>query len=898
MKILEITLRNLNSLRGEWKINFEDEAFKSDGIFAVTGPTGAGKTTIFDAVCLALYGRTPRLTGSRKEEIAEIMSKHTKYCSAKVTFEAARKNYVCEWSMTRRKDKTDGEKFDTEHTITEDGVKKQKGVSAHVGEITGLDFRQFTQAALLAQGEFDAFLSGSDTERAKILELLTGTGIYSEISKKIVEHRDAAQKLLADIKKKRDETIPNDGLGSDEEISREITETRGKISALKNERSEIESALTVLREIHKLRGELLQNQNDIAGLEKIIAASQGRRLRLESGIRARDILPVHTELSGKRRHFTQMKERADSQEHQLDDDRSKLAMLERELESLESSLKQITAGLPEGETPESICAEARLRVKAFIDTYKEKAKISSERDKAEKEYAEAAAASDSAKANEESARRKYEHAREILSRLMNARVSAILEAERMKLKPGVPCPVCGSTEHPAISHYVHESDGSEKEILQADGDLKKARDRENQELRNSQEAWQKLSDARKYEAACHERLGHSARLENEYTQKITEAKLSVSEVIVKIGIHAPKSCEEIISRVNEWESKAKNLSARITETNTSITSLRGQIDANSKTLKEDKLSLSAMKKELESLEEKFTASLAAKNFTDEKHFTDSILTDAQMSSLQEDLQNNDEKMKGLLTLREDRMKHLAEEEARVVTAMTLEEAERSFNGKDDEIDSLRNKLIRLEAAQESRKKLQSERETLDAEYKSQEEKYNNWEAFNQKLGSKNGGKFGRFAQRITLRMLVQLSNKQLERMNSRYTIMLTPGDNNLGLSVRDSEQAGTIRPTSNLSGGEKFIISLALALGLSQISGSKAQVDSLFIDEGFGSLDDDALNAALDALGEIHRDGRMIGIISHISGISERIPAKINVIRKSEGTSIIIGPGCSGSANV
>ena len=135
-------------------------------------------------------------------------------------------------------------------------------------------------------------------------------------------------------------------------------------------------------------------------------------------------------------------------------------------------------------------------------------------------------------------------------------------------------------------------------------------------------------------------------------------------------------------------------------------------------------------------------------------------------------------------------------------------------------------------------------------------------------------------------------------MNSRYTIMLTPGDNNLGLSVRDSEQAGTIRPTSNLSGGEKFIISLALALGLSQISGSKAQVDSLFIDEGFGSLDDDALNAALDALGEIHRDGRMIGIISHISGISERIPAKINVIRKSEGTSIIIGPGCSGSANV
>ena len=135
-------------------------------------------------------------------------------------------------------------------------------------------------------------------------------------------------------------------------------------------------------------------------------------------------------------------------------------------------------------------------------------------------------------------------------------------------------------------------------------------------------------------------------------------------------------------------------------------------------------------------------------------------------------------------------------------------------------------------------------------------------------------------------------------MNGRYTLILTPKSEELELSVKDSEQAGIIRPTSNLSGGEKFIISLALALGLSQISGSRAQVDSLFIDEGFGSLDEDSLNAALDALGEIKRDGRMIGIISHISGISERIPARISVIPKSEGTSIITGPGCSGSSRV
>lgn len=895
MKILEIKLRNLNSLRGEWRINFADPAYTSDGIFAVTGPTGAGKTTIFDAVCLALYGRTPRLSTNRKEDISEIMSKHTKNCMASVKFEAGGKIYVCEWSMTRKKDKDGREKFDTEHTIDEGGAKKQKGASSRAAEITGLDFRRFTQAALLAQGEFDAFLSGSDTERAKILELLTGTGIYSEISRRIAIHTQSAQEERDKIKIKRDAMTPHDDFSSDEEISQGINETRGQISNLEDELSALKPILSCLSEIQKLEGQLSQNQQKIHGLERIIAASQDKRARLEAGIRARDILPMHKELSEKRRHFTQTEERLHSQEHQLEDDRSKLESYEREMHSLEAELARMTAGLPEGETPESICAKARLRVQAFIDTYKEKAKISSKRAEAEKEHTKAKAASDSAKTNDESARRDYEHAREILSGLMNARVSAILEAERKKLKPGVPCPVCGSLEHPATSHSPQAGEDSEEEILRADEDLKTARDRENHALRISQEAGEKLSQARTLESTSRNTLEQYMKQENECVEKITEAKSSVSEVIGKIGIHNPKSCDEIISRVDEWKSKAKNLSDKITEMKQDIISLMGQIDANSKNLEEEISSLSAMKEELETLEKKFRVSLSAKNFIDEKHFIDSILDDAEMLSLQEDIQNHDDEMKNLQAVRENIRKHLEEEKSKAVTDMTLEEANLLSDDKDNEIKSLRKKLAQLEAAQETRKKIQSGRDKLDAEYKSQEEKYNHWNAFNQRLGAKTAGKFGRFAQRITLRMLVQLSNVHLKSMNGRYTLILTPDDNNLGLSVKDSEQAGEIRPTSNLSGGEKFIISLALALGLSQISGSKAQVDSLFIDEGFGSLDEDSLNAALEALGGIRREGRMIGIISHVSGISERIPAKISVIKKSEGTSIIIGPGCSGS---
>lgn len=890
MKILDITLRNLNSLRGEWKIDFSDPAYKTDGIFAVTGPTGAGKTTIFDAVCLALYGRTPRLTSRSKEELSEIMSKHTKYCMAKITFEAGGKTYVCKWSMARKADV-----LSTEHTITEDGLKKN-GASSRVAEITGLDYRRFTQAALLAQGEFDAFLKGNTSERAKILELLTDSGKYGEISSKIAQHAERAKEERDKLMFKRDEMTPRDDFGSDEEISQSITETNAALSVLKRECSELESAVLWLGRIRDIRCGLSQTQLKIDTLRISLDSFAEERTRLDAGIRARAILHEYSSLAELRKQYIDGKSQFEQKKQQLEDSRSKLAVAEREIMTLEAELERMTAGLPESETPESICEKAKSRLQAFIDAYMEKAKISSDREKAESEYKQAKAALASAMENDESAREKYEQARSRVHELSNARVSAILEAERRNLSPGVPCPVCGSLEHPAAGHFVTNSDTSGK-ILHIDNDLKTAQERENQALRISQEAGKKLSDAQNYEGICRLGLEQSVRLENECGRKILEARSSVSEVIEKIGIHNPKSCEEITSRVKKWKSDTDNLSGRISDKKNEIISLRTQIEENSKTLEENSTALEGIGQELRSREESFRESLAAKNFESEKQFNEACrITDGEIASLQHRAQDYDNEMSGLQAVRDDKIKQLEEEEAKAVTAMTLEEAEPLFSRKKDESDALNRKLISLEEAEKSRKKLKAEYDKLNEECRAKEEIYSRWKKFNDELGQKNGGAFRKFAQKITLRMLVQLANTQLEKINSRYTLISTPKkDDELCLSVKDSEQAGTVRTTENLSGGEKFIISLALALGLSQISGSRAQVDSLFIDEGFGSLDEEALSSALDALGEIRREGRMIGIISHISGISERITAKINVIRKSEGTSIITGPGCSGS---
>jgi exonuclease SbcC len=129
-------------------------------------------------------------------------------------------------------------------------------------------------------------------------------------------------------------------------------------------------------------------------------------------------------------------------------------------------------------------------------------------------------------------------------------------------------------------------------------------------------------------------------------------------------------------------------------------------------------------------------------------------------------------------------------------------------------------------------------------------------------------------------------------MTDRY-LLVPDKEASLNLNVIDNYQAGEIRTTKNLSGGESFIVSLALALGLSRLASHKVRVDSLFLDEGFGTLDEDALDVALDTLSSLHQEGKLIGVISHVPALKERISTKIQVSPQGSGRSALSGPGCS-----
>jgi DNA repair protein SbcC/Rad50 len=200
MRILKLRFRNLNSLAGDWEIDFTHPSYVSSGIFAITGPTGAGKSTILDGICLSLYGQTPRLSRITQSE-NEIMSRQTGDCSAEVEFETGKGRFRCHWSQHRSRRQADGLLQSPRHEIVDvaSGIvleSKLKAVSVKVEEVTGMDFDRFTRSMLLAQGGFAAFLQATPDKRAPILEQITGTIIYSRISLKVHELTTEERKKL------------------------------------------------------------------------------------------------------------------------------------------------------------------------------------------------------------------------------------------------------------------------------------------------------------------------------------------------------------------------------------------------------------------------------------------------------------------------------------------------------------------------------------------------------------------------------------------------------------------------------------------------------------------------------------------------------------------------------
>lgn len=295
--------------------------------------------------------------------------------------------------------------------------------------------------------------------------------------------------------------------------------------------------------------------------------------------------------------------------------------------------------------------------------------------------------------------------------------------------------------------------------------------------------------------------------------------------------------------------------------------------------------------ELRRLETEFSAALAPEGFSDEKQFLEARLAVDQRDELAAKANELDERQTDLKARQKDRETRLATEMARKVTDKSLEELEPQSNAYEDSlkgllgiIAGLKHKLSENTAAKE---RIKDKQTAIQA----QKKECRRWENLHELIGSADGKKYRNFAQGLTFEMMIGHANRQLQKMTDRY-LLVRDDAQPLELNVVDNYQAGENRSTKNLSGGESFIVSLSLALGLSHMASKNVRVDSLFLDEGFGTLDEEALDTALETLAALRQDGKLIGVISHVQALKERISTQIQVAPQTGGRSRIFGPGC------
>ena len=272
MKILRLRLKNLNSLKGEWTIDFTRAPFADNGLFAITGPTGAGKSTLLDAICLALYHQTPRLDKISASD-NDIMTRHTADCLAEVEFEVRNQPYRAFWSQRRARDKAGGALQAPKVELAACHPEGDRIISTHsadklkrIAEITGLDFPRFTKSILLAQGGFAAFLNASANERAELLEELTGSEIYGEISRRVFETARARKQALAERQARAAGVALLD--------ADELAALTARIDALGQAQNALQAQLQTLQGLRQQRLDLDQAAQELARSEAALQAQQ------------------------------------------------------------------------------------------------------------------------------------------------------------------------------------------------------------------------------------------------------------------------------------------------------------------------------------------------------------------------------------------------------------------------------------------------------------------------------------------------------------------------------------------------------------------------------------------------------------------------------------------------
>ncbi|MDN5112012.1 SbcC/MukB-like Walker B domain-containing protein [Aliarcobacter butzleri] len=337
--------------------------------------------------------------------------------------------------------------------------------------------------------------------------------------------------------------------------------------------------------------------------------------------------------------------------------------------------------------------------------------------------------------------------------------------------------------------------------------------------------------------------------------------------------------KEITSKFNTINEKYNSLLKELVNLNSKDESLNTQIIELNQRLIDNST-------KLEETKQNFNKALVENSFTSKEEFEKALLPKELREELSIKCKALEEKYTQIQTLKIDTAKKLSEQKELNLTDKELQTLNDELKELQTIIDELQKSIGSLEKELEINASNMKKHEDKIKELEKKKETFKVWIKLNEMIGSASGDKFAKFAQGITLDQLIYLANKHLQILSPRYELQRSSDSSKLlEIEIIDGFQGDVVRPVSTLSGGESFIVSLSLALGLSALASQKISIDSLFLDEGFGTLDSDSLELALNALNQLQSSGKMVGVISHVEALKERIPLQIKVMPKGDGTS-------------
>lgn len=907
MRPLKITMSAFGPYAGE--VTLDMQKLGKSGIYLITGDTGAGKTTVFDAISYALYGEA---SGNYRENT----TLRSKYASAdtptfvELEFEYNNEIYKINRNPEYPRPNKRGEGFTKQSANAElvmpdsSVITKIKDVSAKVEEIIGINKNQFSQIAMIAQGDFRKLLNCETNERSKIFRKIFKTEPYHNIEIKLsslfnelkrnrekeksgieqyinqlkcnendtlsleLERAKSGDVLIEDVIKLAGEITNKDTLDytktqkNIESINEEIEKINSNIKLYENQEATKKAYVKASAQLEELK----TKRNDCEKAYKSAEAQRDRLDDLTSKINLiNSKMPKYDELKSLENSINKRTQSFEKSINSLKLKQQEITLLEKEIDEKSKALEEVKGAdllvqkLTVQKEEINKKAEALKELKTEIDRCKTEQKNL----KNAQSFAKSALDEYGALENEYN---------QIYIAFFNEQAGIIAD----ELKDGEPCPVCGSTSHPNLARKS-ENAPSQADVESAQNLVKKAQEKADK-ARDTASALKSRVDeiAANVKSAAKKLFGTDDNVFDDYNSNINALKkeYDCTLALLKTANEKLSLYKKLDKEIPEIQEKQKSLSDEISTLNTQKASDEAFISENTKRV-------TSIKSELD-----FESADLAKDKLKEYTNLSSDIKNAIEKSKNafDDIKSKYDTQKGTKASLENALKEFKE-----IDLASLKEKSLKLNEYKKDVDKTAKSLYsHIESNKLLVDNISEKRDIL----KGYDDKYVWLKALSETANGDISGKekitletfvqmtyFDSIIRKANIRLLTMSDGQyELVRRSDAETLKKNEG---LALDVIDHFNAST-RSVSTLSGGESFMASLCLALGLSdeiQSSNGGIKLDTMFVDEGFGSLDGEALDRALSALTSLSQGNRLVGIISHVDALCDRIDNKIVITK-------------------